>query len=83
MNASPNRALMACWARHPVQWAGDDDAGHQRAKVVEDPGDERLEDRSVEVEPTHHGVERAFVGQPPGVAANVDDPGVAAAGDHQ
>ena len=22
MNASPKRALMACWARHPVQWAG-------------------------------------------------------------
>ena len=22
MNASPNRAPIACWARHPVQWAG-------------------------------------------------------------
>jgi deazaflavin-dependent oxidoreductase (nitroreductase family) len=22
MNALPNRAPMACWARHPVQWAG-------------------------------------------------------------
>jgi len=62
---------------------GDDDAGPQRAKVVQDLGDERLEDRSAEVEPAHHGVERAFFGQAPGLAADVDDPGVAAAGDHQ
>lgn len=62
---------------------GDDDAGHQRAKVVQDPGDERLEDRSAEVEPAHHRVERAFLGQAPGVAADADDSGVAAAGDHQ
>jgi hypothetical protein len=61
---------------------GNDDAGHQRAKVVQDPWDERLEDRSAEVEPAHHGVERAFFGQAPGVAADVDDPGVAAAADH-
>jgi hypothetical protein len=61
----------------------DDDTGSKGAKVVEDQGDEGLEDRSVEMESAHDRVEGALFGQAAGVAADVDDPGVAAAGDHE
>jgi hypothetical protein len=83
MNASPKRAAIACWARHPVQWAGTTTRGGKRAKVVEDSGDEGLENRSVEMESADDRVEGALFGQAAGVPADVDDPSVAAAGNHE
>jgi hypothetical protein len=83
MNASPKRAPIACWARHPVQWAGTTTLGGKGAKVVEDLGDEGLENWSVEMESAHDRVEGALFGQAAGVPADVDDPSVAAAGNHE
>src|SRR6202012_1128779 len=60
---------------------GYDEVGGQGGQVVENPRDERLEHRPVEVEAAYHGVQRAVSGQPPRVPADVDHPGVAAAGD--
>src|SRR5215472_3187567 len=59
----------------------DDDLRRQLGQVVEHAGDQRLEIRPVEVEPADHRVQRLIAGQPPGVAADVHDPGVPAAGD--
>jgi hypothetical protein len=60
---------------------GHDEVGGQGGQVVENPRDERLEHRPVQVEAAYHGVQRAVSGQPPRVPADVDHPGVAAAGD--
>ena len=64
-----------------VGW--DHDTGGKGAKVVEDLGDEGLENRSVEMESACDRVEGALFGQAAGVLADVDDPSVAAAGDHK
>src|SRR4029077_6829730 len=61
----------------------DHDTGGKGAEVVEDSGDEGLENRSVEMESAHDRVEGAFLGQAAGVPADVDNPSVAAAGDHE
>jgi hypothetical protein len=81
MNASPKRAPIACWARHPVQWAGTTTLGARAPRVVEDSGDEGLENRSVEMESAYDRVEGALFGQAAGVPADVDDPSVAAVTD--
>src|SRR5215472_8369499 len=61
--------------------------GHQQLRrhlrqVVEQPRDQRLEQRPVEVEAAHRRVQRLVPGEPPGVAADVHDPGVPAPGQH-
>ena len=56
--------------------------GVQRGQVVEDPGDQRLEQRSAQVEAAEQRVERLAASKPPGVPGDVDHAGVAAAGDH-
>jgi hypothetical protein len=61
----------------------DDDTRSKGTKIVENEGDEGLEDRSVEMEPAHDRVEATLFRQTAGVAADVDDPGVAAASDHE
>ena len=61
----------------------DDHRGSQGAQVVEDPGDERLEDRPVEMEAAHDGVQRAVLGYPSGVVTDVDYACMAAAGNYQ
>jgi hypothetical protein len=61
----------------------DHDTGSEGAKVVEDSGDEGLENRSVEMESAHDRVEGTLFGQAAGVPADVDDPSVAAAGNHE
>src|SRR5690242_481589 len=61
----------------------DYDPGGKGAKVVEDSGDEGLEDRSVEMESADDRVEGALLGQAAGVPADVDDPSVAAAGNNK
>ena len=61
----------------------DNDAWSKSAQVVEDSGDQGLEERSVEMKPTHDRVEGALFSQPARVAADVDDPSVAAARDHE
>src|SRR5262249_59618474 len=83
MNASPKRAPIACWARHPVQWAGTTTLGARAPRSSSTRGMRGLEDRSVEMESAHDRVEGALFGQAAGVAADVDDPSVAAAGDHE
>jgi hypothetical protein len=61
----------------------DQDTGGKGGEVVEDLGDEGLENWSVEMESAHDRVEGALFGQAAGVPADVDDPSVAAAGNHE
>src|SRR6266481_6030088 len=61
---------------------GNEDRGIEQGEVIEDPRDEGLEDRPVEVEPAEQCVQGLLAGEPPGVAADVDHAGVTAAADH-
>src|SRR6266851_9467277 len=61
---------------------GNEHLGIEQGEVIEHPRDEGFEQRPVEVEPAEQRVQRLPAGQSPGVAADVDHAGVAAAGDH-
>ncbi len=56
---------------------------HHRGCLVRERRDGRRDDRAVpEVEPAQDGVHAVHAGEPLGVPDDVDDPGVAAAGEH-
>jgi hypothetical protein len=80
MKASGRRWARAWVAFQPVH--GDEHVGGEPLERVDGIADDGLEQRAVEVEPSHDGVDVVDAGEPLRVPADVDDAGVAASRDH-
>ncbi len=80
MNAPGRARAIACVAFQPVQWAGTITSGASRSGG-DSVCDDRLEQRSGQVEPADHRVQLADAGQALGVAADIDHAGMPAPGE--
>ena len=60
---------------------GNEDLGCEIGQGLAGVADDGLEQRSVEMEASHHQVEVVDAGEPAGVAADVHDAGMPAAGE--
>jgi hypothetical protein len=82
MKAPGRRRAIAWVAFQPVQWAGMITSGGELLKSADGVPDDRLEQRAGQVEAADDGMQFPDDGQALGVAADVDDAGVPAAGEH-